>query len=284
MLYDEGETPFTGDITLQFASGLSVRVDNTQYIGPNVNIDKTTGAFTANSSAPDVVAFISLTDGNANDVIRIGRNFFSAAYLMVNYDSGEFTMWPTAENITSSQDLVAVDTAGAELDDLCSSNETSTVTAGGSDSTGGSTTASTASVDATSSGRTPSPNVPAIAGGVVGGVVGIASISALVICFTLRRRKAKRDAGVVELHHDYMPAGSHASSPRANVALGKLIDVEPAEAQAQTLHELAPESKYYHELPSRGSGFNEGELHGELGLDLETPRFELADNAARRQM
>lgn len=203
---------------------------------------------------------------------------------MVNYDSGEFTMWPTAENMTSSQDLVAVDTAGAELDDLCSSNETSTVTAGGSDSTGGSNTASTASGDATSSGGTPSPNVPAIAGGVVGGVVGIASIAALVICFTLRRRKAKRDAGVAELHHDYIPAGSHASSPRANVALSKLIDVEPAEAQAETLHELAPESKSYHELPSIGSGFNEGELRGEPGLDLETPRFELADNAARHQM
>jgi len=259
---------FTGDITLQFASGLSVRIDNTQYIGPDVNIDKTTGALTTNNSAPDVIAFIALTSDNANDVIRIGRNFFSAAYLMVNYDAGEFTVWPTAKDMTPSQNLVAVDTSGAELDGLCSSDNTPTVTAGVSNSTGGSSTESSASVDATSSGGTPSPNVPVIAGSVVGGVVGIASISALIICFTLRRRKVKKDAGVAELHHDYIPAGSHASSPRA----------------AETLHELAPESKSYHELPSRGSVFKEGELRGERGLGCEAPRFELADNPARHQM
>lgn len=198
---------------------------------------------------------------------------------MVNYDSGEFTMWPTAENITSSQDLVAVDTSGAELDD-CSSNGTSTITAGGSDSTGSSSTASTASSEATSGGGSSSPNVGAIAGGVVGGVVGIAAISALAIFFTLRRRKARKDAGVAELHHEYMPAGSHASTPRENVAMSKLIDVEPAEAQSNTLHELTPESKSYHELPSRGSRFNEGESE----LACETPRFELPDNTARHQM
>lgn len=203
---------------------------------------------------------------------------------MVNYDAGEFTVWPTAQDITPSQNLVAVDTSGAELDDLCSSDKTSTVTAGGSNSTGSSSTASTASGDAISSGGTPSPNVPAIAGSVVGGVVGIASISALIICFTLRRRKAKKHAGVAELHHDYIPAGGHASSPRANRASNELLVVEPAGAQAETLHELAPESKSYHELPSRGSGFKEGELRGERGLGCETPRFELADNTARHQM
>jgi hypothetical protein len=246
-------------------------VGNTQFIGPDVHVDRTTGALTTNTSAPDVVAFIALTSTNADDVVRIGRNFFSAAYLMVNYDAGEFTMWPTAQNITPDQNLVAVDTSGAELRDACSADKASTAggTAGGPDSTGSSSSASTASGEATSSGGAATHNIPAIAGGVVGGVAGIASIFALVICFFLRRRKAKKAAGLAELHQDYIPAVNHALGPRASrpSTSSNLIDFEPTEARPKTLHELAPESKYYHELPSRASG--------------ETPRFELPDNTAR---
>lgn len=201
---------------------------------------------------------------------------------MVNYDAGEFTVWPTAQNITAAQNLVSVDASGAELDGSCSSDKTTTVTAGGSDSTGSSSVTSTASGAATSSGGSPSPNVPAIAGGVVGGVLGIGSISALIIYFTLRRRKARKGAGVAELHHEYKPAGGHEPGSREGYASNTIIDTNPVGDEAATFHELAPESKSYHELPSRGGGFEEGQLRGERGP--ETPRFELADNMARHEM
>lgn len=79
---------------MEFTSGLIVRVPNSEYIRPDVTINKNTGVLEVNSTDPDVVAMISLQGSNSNDVIKIGRNFFSAAYLMVNYDSSEFTIWP----------------------------------------------------------------------------------------------------------------------------------------------------------------------------------------------
>ncbi|KAJ0122696.1 hypothetical protein J7T55_003212 [Diaporthe amygdali] len=268
MRYDDGQTPFTGDISMEFASGLIVRVPNSEYVRPDVTINKNTGVLEVNSTEPDVVAMISLQGSNSNDVIKIGRNFFSAAYLMVNYDSSEFTIWPA--NRTASQDLVAVDSRGAELDSLCSSNKNATVTAGGAKpSDRGTDTAK--SFDSSGNSSTP---VGPIVGGVVGGVVGIATIS-LAACLLMRRLKAKKEPQVAEFDHDGVANGLAPSTYRRSTK----YEAAPLSPEyPDPLPELAPESLI--ELPS----MEHGERHDIWRSGAETPRYELPGAPAVYEM
>lgn len=268
---------FTGDISLEFASGLTVRVPNSEYVRPDVTIDKNTGALQVNDTEPDV-AMISLQGSNSNDVIKIGRNFFSAAYIMVNYDAGEFTIWPA--NQTASQDLVAVDGKGTELDGSCSSNENATVTAGGatpSDTDTISTGTSTA--ESSDSSYNQSTPVGAIAGGVVGGAVGIAAL-VLVACLTLRRRKAKRHTPLAELDHD---SAMDSSTPMSRLQSPK-PETPAARSEfsgsvfSRSVHELAPQS--LSELPHT----KRGQRHEVWSAGAAPPRYELPGHAVVHEM
>lgn len=180
---------FDGDLTLEFSSGLSVRVANAQLVGPDVAIDQATGALAADAARP-VVAMNALQDANAGDVITIGRNLFSAAYVMANYDAGLFTMW-AASLAARDEDLVAVDAAGAEVASFCAAGSGgATVTAGGAASspvTGGPISAADSGVASTS----PRSRVGEIVGGVVGGLAGAFVLSSFAV-FMLRRMTARR--------------------------------------------------------------------------------------------
>lgn len=257
---------FTGDISLSFGSGLSVRVPNSEYIRPDVTINKDTGALQVNDTQPDV-AIISLQGGNADDVIKIGRNFFSAAYIMVNYDAGEFTIWPA--NQTARQEIVAVDAKGNELDadSLCSSSENATVTAAGTTPSGTSTSRTGTSTAGSASSESSSTPVGAIAGGVVGGVAGIAAL-ALVAFLALRRRRAKSQSPA-ELDDDRAAGSSpapmaHLNSPKAESATASSYHSAP-------FHELSPESLT--ELPPTERGGRRELWHSDA-----PPRYELPGN------
>ncbi|KAK8139053.1 hypothetical protein PG984_002433 [Apiospora sp. TS-2023a] len=111
---------YAGDLTIQLQSGLLVRVPNDQLVVPHVDIDPSTGAPVVNSTGPDLV-INSIQDINANDLPQLGRQFLSAAYLMVNMEADQFTLW--AANPTSDQDLVAVDKANQEVTEYCSAGD-----------------------------------------------------------------------------------------------------------------------------------------------------------------
>lgn len=247
-------------MTLEFTSGLSVRVDNAQYIGADITINKTTGALEANSTGP-VVAMYAYDTASADYAQKIGRNLFSAAYLMVNYDAGEFTIWNA--NPTADQDLVAVDSAGAELNSLCPrSNETATVTAAGA--TASNTSASTATSAPATENTSVSPRV--IAGGVVGGVVGIAALAAVAWLVLRRRKAARKDPGVAE------PDMDHSGSKKSRASSGML---EGGVAASSTdAHEIGGSAKTVHELPLPGDG----------GPRLEAARYELPSNTVMYEM
>lgn len=184
------EYRFDGDITIELSSGLSVRVENSQFVGPDMTIDQDTGGLLLSRSEPDI-AMNALQDSNASDVITIGRNFFSAAYISINYDIGTFTMWNA--NATSNQNLVAVDTAGKEQANYCTSQDpTATATATGASSTanGG------GSVKISGSGSNNAANPSAvIAGGVVGGLAG-AALVCLVMWWAYKTRRTKQARSV----------------------------------------------------------------------------------------
>lgn len=243
---------FDGDITMKFASGLSVRVDNAQYISPDVTINKTNGVLEAASTEYDV-AMIALQGSNSNDILRIGRTFFSAAYITVNYDVGEFTIW--VADPTDSQDLVAVDSTGAEIENFCSSNNnTTTVTAGGASpsDTDGITNVTTS----TSTIAKSNSSVPAIAGGVVGGAAGIACFLFIAWLLLRGRRKADQNACITELDT------RHSEGPEGNNAIHRILKSIPPGPRSETVHELAQSPRLFHEIPSQGHKDRHVNLHG----------------------
>ncbi len=169
---------------MTLTSGLSVRMPNDQLVVPDVTINNQSGAFVVNTTQPDLV-LNSIQAVNANDLTILGRNFLSAVYLMVNQDAGLFAMWKA--NPTSDLDLVAVDTAGNEINTFCAMNPPPNSTI--NSSTGTDAGAGNSSSNSNSSGPS--------AGPIVGGVFGcVAAVGLLGALFWYRRTKsAGRNTG-----------------------------------------------------------------------------------------
>lgn len=166
-----------------------------------------------------------------------------------------------ATNPTEDQDLVAVDSTGAELDNLCSaSNKTATVTAGGaSPSVTDGTSSATASASPSAISNI---SVPAIVGGVVGGVAGIAALS-LVAWLLSRGRQRTNDPRISEIDTNYT------SELGADAALRDSSKLEARGSRLDSVHELAQSAPLFHELLSRGYEDGRGYWRGNL------PRYEL---------
>lgn len=103
---------------------------------------------------------------------QLGFQFFSSAYLLVNQDSHEFTLWEA--NPTTAEDLVAVDETGQEITKFCAA---SAVT----------------STNGTANGNENSSPISAgvIAGSAIGAVAVIGLVVGLVFWW-LRRRRLRR--------------------------------------------------------------------------------------------
>ncbi|KAM0252754.1 hypothetical protein ACHAQJ_007592 [Trichoderma viride] len=96
---------YTGDLTFVLSSGLQIKISNHQLVVPGRYIDNN-GDLAVNSSET-VIRINSLQDVNQNSLPALGRYFFTSAYLLVNQDAGEFTLWQA--NNTLDSNLVAVD-------------------------------------------------------------------------------------------------------------------------------------------------------------------------------
>lgn len=114
--YADTDTPYRGDLTITLQSGLSVRVTNDQLVVPDTYSDSQTGKWIVNSTDPTLI-INSIQQVNADDLSQLGRQFLSAAYLMVNEETNQFTLW--AANPTDDVDLVAFAANGEEADSIC---------------------------------------------------------------------------------------------------------------------------------------------------------------------
>jgi hypothetical protein len=124
--------------------------------------------------------------------LTLGRDFLTFVYLMINLDSGEFTLWPARDDATTSQ-LQAVDE---------NNNPVEVTSCGASSDTSSSTPTSSNSVS-THSSASSSSNTGAIAGGVVGGIAGLVFILSGA-WFFIRYRKKQNANDVVPVE---VPAG-----------------------------------------------------------------------------
>ncbi|RYP07315.1 hypothetical protein DL765_009192 [Monosporascus sp. GIB2] len=115
LLYDDGDEPYRGDMTIKIRDGPAIRIRNSQLVVPERYIEDD-GQLVANNSRSNLV-INSLQDINSNDMSVLGRQFLSAAYVMVNQDSRKFTVWEA--NPTSVESLVGVNEEGEDVTDWC---------------------------------------------------------------------------------------------------------------------------------------------------------------------
>jgi hypothetical protein len=108
-------------MTISLASGsnsapIDFRIRNDQLVTPDLVIDTNNQVVSNNSVAELLVN--PLLPPNQQDMMKLGRPFFSAAYLLVDYESFTFTIWKA--NQTSDVNLIPV--VREQSNQPCSSN------------------------------------------------------------------------------------------------------------------------------------------------------------------
>jgi hypothetical protein len=249
MLYSDGDEPFDGDMTISIRDGPAVRIPNHQLIVPNRYIDSDTGAIMANESAQNLV-ILPLQGGSETNLAQIGRQFLSAAYLMVNQDTEEFTLWNA--NPTSQVDLVAVNENGDEVTEFCEPEATTSGPSSPAETGGNTDGADDGGEDEGSDGGL---STGAIAGIAVGAVAAIGLVAAAAFLMWRRRKRETRAA-----------AGYYA--PPA-VDAPKYGGVPTADPSPQYTSELSQQNYYMSEAPAAPAS----ELSGS---GPQRPHYEMA--------
>ncbi|KAF2813132.1 acid protease [Mytilinidion resinicola] len=186
MLYAGGEA-YQGDLTFTTDAGLSIRIPNSQLVLPDLTIADD-GSIATNTSVQDLMIY-SLQDVNKNDMPRIGRYFFTSAYLHVNNEANTYTIWEASP--TTNTDVVAV------LDDdvakECNVVQPKATPAESSASVPSSTSSPTGSPSPSSS-TSNKLTAGAIAGIIVGSVAVAGLIAVLLWRGHSRRKQERADA------------------------------------------------------------------------------------------
>ncbi|OCK76877.1 acid protease [Lepidopterella palustris CBS 459.81] len=172
---------YQGDFTITLDSGLSIRVPNSQLVIPDRTISGD-GSIASNESVRDYM-FYSLQDVNAHDTPRIGRIFFTSAYIFINNDDKTFTIWEA--NPTTETNIISVQ--NAQVQKACSVAATSIMP------TSTITVSSAISSPSSSTTQSAAPTSSHISGGAIGGIVTGAIVAigvfGLLLYWLLSKRK-----------------------------------------------------------------------------------------------
>ena len=112
LLYDDGDSPYQGDMLIIIRNGPSIRIPNSQLVMPERYIRDKDGQLMANYSKSNLV-INSLQEVNAGDISQLGRQFLSSAYVIVSQDSRKFTLW--SADPTRNEDLVGINQEGRDI-------------------------------------------------------------------------------------------------------------------------------------------------------------------------
>jgi hypothetical protein len=200
---------------------VSINITNDMLVTQPQSVS-TDGSITTNTSSAEIMVF---PFDVKQRVPQIGRQFFAAAQLLVDFEGGNFTIWPVQDS--SESNLVPIG-SGCATKSVRASNTTSSSandTAGGDSSTNGHK----------GSGLTNG----AIAGVVVGAVAGVALIIA-VIFILMRRRKwmgapEQTSEGVVHQGNTEMPPGHEVEATSLPQELNGVREIPELNASQQML-------------------------------------------------
>lgn len=170
------KTAYTGDLILTLDTGFQITIPSHELVKPYVDIDENGVEYILNSSTVRVTAFYSLGTGYGCGLL--GRPFLSSAYMMVDNDQEQLTLWQGQPS--QEQKLVAVGSPK-----ICTASAPAspvTPTAG----------PATSAVNATA---------PAISKGAVAGIIAAVS-SVTIACvaigiYYLVQRQAKQQRGSI---------------------------------------------------------------------------------------
>ncbi|KAF2762922.1 hypothetical protein EJ05DRAFT_516386 [Pseudovirgaria hyperparasitica] len=179
MLYENEPVAYKGDTSVEIEGKMTIRISNDQLVRPELTIADS-GEIQANTSRP-ILNIDSLQSETGGKTPSFGSGFFSAMTLLVNYDSGKFTIWPG--RATYEQDLVPI-----------ASDHTTAVCKNTPDP-GPSLPEPSATVVKENKGIPSST----LAGIVVGSVVGIALIVSAIVFIRRRKSTSKPDEKVDEI-------------------------------------------------------------------------------------
>ncbi|WEW57011.1 hypothetical protein PRK78_002470 [Emydomyces testavorans] len=175
-IFAEESPIYSGDITVKLDSGLSVRIPNDQLVVPHRFINSTNGTLVTSGDTELLIGV--LQDHTANDLPYLGRQFLSSAYVFLNQDSKEFTLW--AANPTPKEELVAVDSKNKVITDSCTEDSRPPMQP-----------------------PTPEPSsghyVGAIVGIVVGSIAAVAVVAVLIFYLVSVRRRRKTVVAAADL-------------------------------------------------------------------------------------
>ncbi|KAK4698137.1 hypothetical protein P7C71_g12, partial [Lecanoromycetidae sp. Uapishka_2] len=250
MLID-ADGAYDGDLTISLDPGLDIRIPNHQLIVPEYDFNASGEASIDNGTSVREVLIGSLQQVNANDMLVLGLPFFTSAYMLVDNDNEEVTLWQA--QASTAQDLVAVGTPDC----------TPTPSASPTPSPSPSSVLHSAVARATVSGG-------AIAGAAIGGLIGIAIVVGAFLLVKQRQKKAKNE----------MDRDPGSSSPEPLTSYGKpelaSDQIPPQEMPLvrNTGYRLAPyelsENRNYGELPAEPPPVPEKEGSAVSAIELST--------------
>ncbi|KAK2749963.1 hypothetical protein FQN55_002681 [Onygenales sp. PD_40] len=234
------EDIFKGDLTFTLTSGLTVTIPNHQLVLPNVEINKN-----GDHEIIDDTRVIPIHNSGDYPIPTLGQTFLSAAYLYVNNDRREFTLWQA--NPTKDTDIVGI---GGD-DAACSTD-------GGPEGVEGAEDEGSASM-----------STGALAGIVVGAVAGVVLI-ALGIFFLVRRKQNQGDARAKSHVLAYLGASEEGKKRIPEMDAGSIVNATllsttnsprgsvlgPAPVPSKNQHFLAelPANETFGQVIGRGRG------------------------------
>lgn len=170
------DNAYDGDLTFSLFPGLDITIPNHQLITPEYDFDIEGQIYIKNDTRL-LTQLHSLEDVMKNWMPSLGSGFFSSAYLMVDNDRSEFTLWKGQPS--KDQAIMPI------------SNRASSCNASPAAPTVGSTTATSESEKSTPGSAKPSAGM--IAGATVGGLAALAAIVAVTLLCARRRDKPKEE-------------------------------------------------------------------------------------------
>ena len=161
---------YDGDLTFSIYPDLEITMPNHQLVVPDVEITSEGQEAISNYSAYAKIRLDSLPATQLNGMPKLGRSFLGSAYLLVDNDHGQFTLWASKQSKTS--DLLELVPPACRAP-VATSVPTSTPTPPPSSFAGS------------------KPIKAIIAGGIIGGLAAISFFCG--IYFLHKRRQIKRE-------------------------------------------------------------------------------------------
>ena len=93
---------YDGDLTFNIYPDLEITIPNHQLVVPDIEINPVGQEVVSNYTKYAEVLINSLQADNANDIPRFGMPFLSSAYLTVDNDNQQFTLWASQQSQSSN--------------------------------------------------------------------------------------------------------------------------------------------------------------------------------------